>query len=201
MTHVELAGLESKKPEKTFEEMLVAIGDSLSHVASSNDGEDGDDEDDEETEQGKLSEDDEPGWVMGTIIKTVQQRMERYQQKQMKLDKLTQPGWEDPADDFHEQDSMYGTSELKVPAVVQLQTNDDAPPPPPPTVAELMESLEIVPGISQGTSRAGSSHRRLGLVKPESRLNIPSGVPAAEPDWSTLLKAKPVELVSFYHCI
>jgi len=27
----------------------------------------GEDEDDEETEQGKLNEDDEPGWVMGTI--------------------------------------------------------------------------------------------------------------------------------------
>jgi hypothetical protein len=32
----------------------------------------------------------------------VQQRMERFQQKQMKLDKLTQPGWEDAADYFRE---------------------------------------------------------------------------------------------------
>jgi hypothetical protein len=47
--------------------MLVAFGDSLSDLASSVDGEDGEDEHDEETEQGKLSEDDEPGWVMGTI--------------------------------------------------------------------------------------------------------------------------------------
>jgi hypothetical protein len=29
------------------------------------------DDEDEETEQGKLSEDDEPGWVMGTISKMV----------------------------------------------------------------------------------------------------------------------------------
>jgi hypothetical protein len=67
--------------------MLVAIGDSLSDLASSDDGEDGEDENDEEAEQGKLSEDDKPGWVMGAITKMVQQRMERFQQKQMKLGK------------------------------------------------------------------------------------------------------------------
>jgi len=98
--------------------MLVAIGDSLSDLASSDDGEDGEDEDDEETEQGKLSDDDEPDWVMGTINKTVQQRMESFRQTQMKLDELTQPGWEDAADYFREQDNKYGTSELRVPAVV-----------------------------------------------------------------------------------
>jgi len=38
--------------------LLIAIGDSLSDLASSNDGEDGEDEDVEETEKGKLSEDD-----------------------------------------------------------------------------------------------------------------------------------------------
>jgi len=47
MTHAELVGLMSRTPEKTFEEMLVAIGDSLSDLASSDDGVDGEDEDDE----------------------------------------------------------------------------------------------------------------------------------------------------------
>jgi len=47
MTHAEIAGLTSREPEKTFEEMLVAIGESLSDLASSDDGEDGEDEDDE----------------------------------------------------------------------------------------------------------------------------------------------------------
>ena len=64
-----------------------------------------------------------------------------------------------------------------------------------------MESLDIHPGIShwlQGTSPPGSSHIRLGSVKPQSKFSIPSGEPAAEPDSSMLLKAKPVELVSFY---
>jgi len=51
---------------------MVAIRDSLSDLASSDNGEDGEDEDDEETEQGQLREDDEPGWVMGTIMKTVE---------------------------------------------------------------------------------------------------------------------------------
>ena len=83
MVHTEIAGLTSREPEKTFEEMMAAIGDSLSDLASSNDGEDGEDEDDEDTEQGKVSKDDKPGWVMGTITKTVQQRMEMFWQKQI----------------------------------------------------------------------------------------------------------------------
>jgi len=204
MTQAEIARLTSREPEKTFEEMLVAIGDILSDLASSDDGENGEDEDDEETEQGKLSDDDEPGWVMGSITKSVQQHMESFRQKQMKLDELTQPGWEDAADYFSERDKKYGTSELKIPAVVQQQTNDDAPAPPLTTFGELMEGLDIVPGISQrpqGTSRPGSSHIRLGSVKPQSKSSIPSGEPAAEPDSSTLLNAKPVEPVSFYPCI
>jgi len=204
ITHAEIAGLTSREPKKMFEEMLVAIGDSLSDLASSNDGEDGEDEVDEETEQVKLSDDDEPGWVMGTITKTVQQRMESYRQMQTKLDELTQLGWEDAAEYFCERDKKYGTSELRVPAVVHPQTNDDAPAPPPTTFGELMESLDIVPGISwrlQGTTRPGSGHIRLSSVKPQSKSHIPSGEPAAEPDSSMLLKAKPVEPVSFYPCI
>jgi hypothetical protein len=148
MTHAELVGLTFRTPKKTFEEMLVAIGDSLSDLASSDNGEDGEDADDEPIEQGKLSEDDQPGWVMGTITKMVQQRMERFRQKQMKFDKLTHPRWEDAADYFPERDEKYGTSELRIPAVVQPQTNDDAPPQPPTASAELMGSLYIVPGIS-----------------------------------------------------
>jgi len=67
-----------------------------------------------------------------------------------------------------------------------------------------MESLDIVLGISQRpqwTSRPGSSHIRLGSVKPQSKSSIRSGEPAAEPDSPTLLKAKPVEPVSCYPCI
>jgi len=79
MSNVEKAGLTTGEPEKTFEGMLNSIRDSLSDLASSDDEEDAEDEqDDDNTEQGKLSADDEPGWVMGTISKSVQCRMERF---------------------------------------------------------------------------------------------------------------------------
>jgi len=58
--------------------MLVSIGASQSDLARFDNGEDGEDVDDEETKQGKLSEDDEPGWVMGTITRTVQQHMQTF---------------------------------------------------------------------------------------------------------------------------
>jgi hypothetical protein len=90
MMWAEIAGLTSREPNKTFEEMLVAIGASMSDHACSDDGEDGDDEDVEETEQGEQSEGDEPGWVLGTNTKTVPQRMQRFRHKQMKIDTLTQ---------------------------------------------------------------------------------------------------------------
>ena len=74
--------------------MLDAIGDSLSDLASPEDEEHGEDNDDdtEVAELGKLSEHDEPGWVMGTISKTVQHCMEIFRQKQKRLDKLMQLG-------------------------------------------------------------------------------------------------------------
>jgi hypothetical protein len=91
MTHAEIKGLRSRESRKTFEKMLVAFGESLGDLASSNDGDEGDDEDDEETELGKLSKDDELDWVMGKITKTIHQPFERFGQKQMKLDELTKP--------------------------------------------------------------------------------------------------------------
>jgi len=63
MTTAENGGATTGKPETTFEEMLNAIGDSLSDLASSDDEQDGEDEEDDEedTELGKLSDHDEPG--------------------------------------------------------------------------------------------------------------------------------------------
>jgi len=105
---------------------MVTIGDRLSDLASSNDEKDGEDEDDEDTELGKLSENDEPSWVSGTISKRVLHHMKRFRQKQMKLDELTQPGCGDAASNFRERDTKYGTTELRVPAVVKPQTGDGA---------------------------------------------------------------------------
>jgi len=81
MRNAEMVGSTSKKPEITLEEILNAIGDSLSNLASSNNEEDQEDEDaDEQTEQGRLSEDAAPGWVMGAISKTVHHSMESFRQ-------------------------------------------------------------------------------------------------------------------------
>jgi hypothetical protein len=51
----------------------------------------------------------------------------------MKLDELTQPGWKDAADYLREQGKKYGITELRLLAIVQPQTNDDALAPPPAT--------------------------------------------------------------------
>jgi hypothetical protein len=58
--------------------MLNAIGNSLSNLACSEDQDYGEykDDDEDDTELGKLSEDDKPLWVMGTISKMVQHQME-----------------------------------------------------------------------------------------------------------------------------
>ena len=93
MSNVEKPGLTTKDPEKTFKQMLNAIEDSLSDFASSDDEEDAEDAyEDNDTEQGKLNEDDEPSCVMGTISKMLPRLIERFWQKKIKLDELTQPG-------------------------------------------------------------------------------------------------------------
>jgi hypothetical protein len=78
-------GMTTWKPETRIEEMFNAIVDSWSDLACSDDEQDGEDEEDDEedTELGKLSDDDEPGWVMGTISESVQHRMESFRQQQM----------------------------------------------------------------------------------------------------------------------
>jgi len=112
MSTDENAGGTTQKPEKTFHEMLDAITDSVNDLASSDheqDAEHGEDEE-EDTELGKLSDDDEPGWVIGTISKTVQHHLESCRQKQMRLDELTQLGWRNAANYFCVRDMMYGTA-------------------------------------------------------------------------------------------
>jgi hypothetical protein len=206
MENVEKGRSTTTKPEITFEEMLNAIGDSLSDLASSDDEEDGEDEDDDEedTGHGKLSEDDEPGWVMGTISKTVQHRMESFAQKQLRLDELKQPGWGDVADYFRERDMQFRTAELKIPAVGKPQEDSTAATPSPTTFGELMQALDIVPGQSQMpqvTSRQGTSQMRLGSEKPQADNRILPPMPAAVRDSSLIELAKPVQPVSFYPCI
>jgi hypothetical protein len=193
----ENVGLTNTEHEKTFQEMMVAIGDSLSDLASSNDGDDGEEED-EETDEGQLSEDNESGWVLDTISKTVQLRLERVRPKQMTLDKLTQPGMEDAADYYCERDKKYGKSTLYVPAVVQQQTDVNAPSLVPTTIRELLECLDILPTISQqpqGTSRPGSSHIRLGSGMWQLYPGISDLASATTPDSLFNRNVKPADLI------
>jgi len=206
MGNVEKGRLTTTKPEISFEEMLNAIEDRLSDLTSSEDEENGEDEDDDEedTGHGKLSEDDEPGWVMGTISKMVQYHMESFRQKQMRPDKLMQPGWGDAADYFRDKDTKYRTTELNVVAVVKPQTDSTAAKPSPITFGVLMQALDIVPRQSQMpqvTSRRGSCQMRLGSEKPQADNHIVPPIPTAVPDSSQIDIAKPVQLVSFYPCI
>ena len=98
-SYAEKTELTVAKPKTTSVEMLNTIGESLSTLPSPDDGEDWEevDDDNEDPQLDKHSEDDEPGWVMDTISKTVQHLLEHFRQKQIKLDELTQPGWGDKA--------------------------------------------------------------------------------------------------------
>lgn len=74
----EKVGQTTRNPENSFQEMLNAIGDSFSNIASAENEENGQQKEyvEEDRQLGKLSENDEPGWVMCTITKTLWQRME-----------------------------------------------------------------------------------------------------------------------------
>jgi len=118
--------------------------------------------------------------------------MERFWQKQVKLEELTQPSWGDAADYFREREKKYGSSELKVPAVVTPQSDDNAAVPAPTTFAELIEYIDSVPRISQMpqvASRPGSCHITLGSGKPQSDIhqqNIFQSLEASRSVWEDL---------------
>jgi len=78
MRYAQKAGLTTTKPETTFEETWNTIGDVWCDPPCPNSREAGEHEDDDKEypELGKLSEDEEPGWVMGTISKTAEYRMD-----------------------------------------------------------------------------------------------------------------------------
>jgi len=182
------------------------IEDSLSDLASSDDEQVGEDVEDDEkiTELGKLGDDDEPGCVMGTITNTVQHRMESFRQKQMRLDELTQPGWGDAANYFHETDMKYGTAELRVPVVLQPQIAMTAATTSPTTVGEHMQTFDILRGQSEVlvlSSRPGSSEMKLSSEKPQSHKFKLVGSPAMATDPMPIPEARPLEPVSFYPCI
>lgn len=105
--------------------------------------------DDEYTRLGKLSVDDEPDWVVGTISKRVPQRMERAWHQQTIIDQLTQPGWCHTAGYCRERDEVYDTMKSKLLEVVILQMDEVADAPRLTTAGEQMESHDIIPGKSE----------------------------------------------------
>jgi len=173
MTNAKKVGLTTRMPEKTCKEMLNALRESLSDVASSDHEEDADYEENDEEHRvfATLSKHDEPGRVIGTISKMVHQRMESFRQKQMRLHTFMQPGWGDAADYIRERDVKYGTAEFNVPVQVKPLTDKVTTTPAPTTFGKIAEILDIVPGTSpmpQGTSRPGSRHMREHSVEPVS---------------------------------
>jgi len=151
MRNAEEAGVTTRKHQTTYEETLNAIGDYLSDLASSDNGNEWEFEDEyeEDPELGKQSDNDEPGWVMGTLSKTVQYCVESFLQNEMKLDNWTPLGWGDVINFFRERHMKYETTKLTVPAVVQPQMKVDAAASALTTYGELTENHDSVPGKSQ----------------------------------------------------
>jgi len=206
MRNTEKVGSTTRKPENTFQEMLNAIGQSLSNLARSNDEQDVEVEtdDEEDTERGKLSKDDERGGVMGTISRMVQQQMESFRRNQMRIDKLTQPGWWDAADYFLARDNKYGGAELIVPAVVKRHRDTTAATRSSKTFGEQMQTLDIVPGkwqMPKGTSCPRSCWMRLCSEELQSYQGIVTLAPNPVGHSSPVKNSKPIDPVRFERCI
>jgi hypothetical protein len=87
--------------------------------------------------------------VIGTSINMVQQHTEWFWQKHKKLVELMQPGWEEVTNYFCEPDMKYKTAGLRLLAVDQPRTDDDATVPAPTAIGVLLECIDSVLGISQ----------------------------------------------------
>ena len=157
----EKVGRITRKTEKTFDEMFNAIVERPSDLAGSNNEEDGEDEVDveEQTELRKLSNDDKPTWVMGTISTTVHQCMESVREPQMRLEELTQPGWGDAPDYSCERDEKSAKAELIVQAVIQLRMGNVAATPAPTPVGALQDYVRYRPRKIANTARDFSTRK------------------------------------------
>jgi hypothetical protein len=92
MRYAELAELTTRKTKKKFQDVLNAIGDSLTNRTSSDNAKNPEDVEDNDTHTvlGNLSDDGKPGWVMGRITGPVLQCMVNVLQIQIKLIELLQ---------------------------------------------------------------------------------------------------------------
>jgi len=127
--------------------------------------------------------------------------MQMFWQTQLKPDQFTQPRCAEAPDYYCEREYKYGTSKLCIPVVIQLKTDDDVVPPEPTAFVEVMEHLQIVPGVSglpQGTSRPPNSHRRIRSGMLHTVTSIHGVVSPMVPDLSLIQNATPVELITFH---
>jgi hypothetical protein len=94
----------------------------------------------------------------------------------------------------------YGTTGLKVAAVVKFQTDTNAATPSPTTFQKCTQTLEIVCEQAEMlpvTSSLGSIQTRLGLETPQAHTGIASVLAYVVPNPSLMEVAKPVEFISF----
>ena len=68
-------------------EVIITIQHTLSDLATSDNGEHGEDLDVKKTAQSLVSDNEEPGWVIGTLTRIAQQALRRFLRMQIKLDK------------------------------------------------------------------------------------------------------------------
>jgi len=61
---------------------------------------------------------------------------------------MKQPAWGDEAEYFRERDMKYGMAKLRVLAIDNPKSDPSAATPSPTTFEELMQTLEIIHGIS-----------------------------------------------------
>lgn len=108
--------------EESFKERPNTLGDNLNSFPTFGNDKDVEDEDsdDEESNLGKLSEDNEPSWVVGTTCKTVRHCIESFWQTQMRLHKLTHSEQGDTVDNFNVRSIMYGTTELRALVIIKV---------------------------------------------------------------------------------
>ena len=206
MGNVEKAWSATTMSEITLKEVLNAIGDSLSDVASSDAVDDGEDEDDDEGDTGlcKLSEDDQPSWELGSMSKTGHHRMESFWSKEMRLDELTYPAWGAVANKFRERRMKYRITEFQVPAVGKPQTDTTAGTPSTTIFGELKQAHDIIPEKSQMLrmmSQQARSQIRLDSAEPQVDNQMVPPAPNALPDGSQIEIAKPVQPISVFPSI
>lgn len=137
------------------------------------------------------------------MSRPIQQSTESSRLKQMRLNKLMQPGWGDVAYYIFERGNEYEMAKLMILVVVKLQMENIAAMPVPTRFGALRETLLIISAKSQmpqGSFQLGSRYMRLSSGKPKPQKYFGYLLHNTTPNFSTTKKLKPVEHVCCYRC-